>query len=163
MKGAGRQLRERAADNQQPRRVRKRERVEHEAVDDAEDRGVAADAEREREDGDRRKPGTPRQLAQRVAHVLPDRIHGSAPEKLFAARRQTLADRADDDVDGGVEGVADRSGSAAVSRQRPLGSDRRENLRAVAPPEVGAIGEQQQPPHADHVSPARRSRACARA
>ena len=48
-----------------------RQRLEQHAVDDAEDRAVGANAERERDDGDGREPGRPAQDANRVDEVLP--------------------------------------------------------------------------------------------
>ena len=48
-----------------------RQRLEQHAVDDAEDRAVGADAERERDDGDEREPGRSPQDAHRVGEVLP--------------------------------------------------------------------------------------------
>ncbi len=64
------QLREPAADQNELARARIRQRPKQHAVDDAEDRGVGADAERQREHGDDREAGRARQSANRVARVL---------------------------------------------------------------------------------------------
>ena len=53
----------------------------HQRVDDAEDGGVRADAEREREDGDRGEPGAAAQHPKAVADVLPERLErASGPD-----------------------------------------------------------------------------------
>src|SRR4029453_17417921 len=88
--GLARQLRKRRPDDQQPIRVREREGMEDEAVDDAEDRGVAADAEREREDRDGGKAGTPCHLPARVAQVLSEGVHRAAPRAVKGTRGQAL-------------------------------------------------------------------------
>ena len=51
-------------------RVRKWQRSQQHAVDDGEDRGVRADAERERDDGGDRERGRGAELAQRVGEIL---------------------------------------------------------------------------------------------
>ena len=57
---------------------RHRERVEQHRFHDAEDGGVRANAERQRHDGDSRKPGRSPELAQRVANVLEQRVDDGA-------------------------------------------------------------------------------------
>ena len=56
--------------NSEPLRMRIRQRLEQHAVDDAEDGGVGADAERERQDRDRGVARALGQGAEGVAHVL---------------------------------------------------------------------------------------------
>ena len=52
-----------------------RQRPQQHRVDHAEDRGVGADAERQRQHGDEREGGAPRQSADRESKVPPERIH----------------------------------------------------------------------------------------
>jgi len=54
---------------------RGRKRPEENAVDDAEDRGVGAHAQRDGRDDDGREPGLAPEAAQRVADVLEDPAH----------------------------------------------------------------------------------------
>ena len=56
------------------RRVRKRQRAGARRVDEAEDRRVRADADREREHGDERKAGRFAERPERVAYVLHQRF-----------------------------------------------------------------------------------------
>jgi len=137
--------------------------MQDEAVDDAEDGGVAADAERERENRDGGKAWTPRQLPARVAQVLSKCIHRAAPGTVTGTRRQALPNRAGSEISSGSAGVAHRAERAAVPRLCPLGGNRLEDLGAVATPELIAVREQQQAPQPPHVRLALRSRACARA
>ena len=53
------------------------ERAKHQRVDEAEDGGVGADAEREREDGHGRETGSPAHHPEGVPGVLPERFHGA--------------------------------------------------------------------------------------
>ena len=64
-----------AGDEHQTLRLRVPERPEHHAVDDAENRGVGADAERQRQYGEQRKAGILAEAAQRVAEVLEKGVH----------------------------------------------------------------------------------------
>ena len=52
-----------------------RQRPQHQRVDDGEDGGVGADAQRQREDGDGREPGRPQQRPDGVAQILQGRLH----------------------------------------------------------------------------------------
>ena len=54
--------------------MRERQRPEQHRVDDAEDGGVHADAEREREDDDGSEAGPAAQHAQRVSNILEELI-----------------------------------------------------------------------------------------
>ena len=66
-------------DTDDPIGIRVRQRLEQDAVNEAEDRGVGADAERQREDRDRCKSRTLRQGSPAVTQVLEQRIeHGQA-------------------------------------------------------------------------------------
>lgn len=58
------------ADQHEPRRIAQRERLKHDGVDRAEDRGRGADAERERQHRDRREAGVLAKLATREDDVL---------------------------------------------------------------------------------------------
>jgi hypothetical protein len=58
-------------DDRQIPGVRDRQRPHTERVDQLEDCGVGADAQRQREDGDCREPGTPQEDAGAVAEILP--------------------------------------------------------------------------------------------
>src|SRR5687768_17721730 len=51
------------------------QRPQHRGVDDREDRGRDADAERQREHGDDRRPSLARKLAEAVANVEEERVH----------------------------------------------------------------------------------------
>src|SRR5262249_49070896 len=64
------------------------ERPQHDAVDDAEDGGVGADAERERENGEQREAGTLAQPPERVPQVLEERVH---PVVRWAGVTKTLS------------------------------------------------------------------------
>ena len=59
--------------------LRKRQRLEQHAVHDAEDRGVGADAERERDDRGERERRCGAKLSHRVADVVPEVVHDVAP------------------------------------------------------------------------------------
>jgi hypothetical protein len=65
-----RQALERFGDDHQPRRIAQRQRLQHDGVDRTEDSGRAANAEREREDGDRREAWILEELAPREGDVL---------------------------------------------------------------------------------------------
>jgi hypothetical protein len=69
------QPRKRAGDELQPLRPGVRQRLEHDAVDDAEDGGVGADPERERQDGHRHVPGTPAQGPEGIPDVVRQGLH----------------------------------------------------------------------------------------
>ncbi len=66
-------------------RIVHRHRPQHDRFEQAEDRGVRADAERERQDDDRGEPGIAPERAQRVAHVLVD-LFQSRPRPHRARR-----------------------------------------------------------------------------
>ena len=69
-------------------RIRKRQRLEQESVDDAEDRGVCPDAERERDDRNRRERRVLNQLPQREAEIVHENfIQFATPELDRQARR----------------------------------------------------------------------------
>ena len=70
-------LRHQHVHEHQPLGVGERQRLEQHGVDDGEDRGIGADAERERGDGDRRKCRRAAQQPQRVADVLEEIAHGT--------------------------------------------------------------------------------------
>ena len=59
--------------------LRKRQRLEQHAVDDAEDRGVGADAERQRDDRGEREGRRGAKLSRGVADVVPEVVHDVAP------------------------------------------------------------------------------------
>ena len=82
----GAEARRALADVDQPILVAIDERAQQHAADDAEDRGVGADAERERHhDGGGQPPGAP-QRAQADAHVLRERAAASN-QRLYQTRR----------------------------------------------------------------------------
>jgi hypothetical protein len=62
----------------QPLRSRIRQRPEEQRIDDREDRGVDADADREGDERDQREPGRLAQHPQRVAGVACQRVHHSS-------------------------------------------------------------------------------------
>ena len=61
----------------EPLAVGMRKRAEQDASHDAEDRGVGADPEREREDGRDREEGCAREAPRRIAHVPKELPHPS--------------------------------------------------------------------------------------
>ena len=65
--------------------VRIGERPQQRRVDDAEERGGHADAERERQPGQDGEGRLMAQLAQRVLHVLKDRLHHASASDVVAA------------------------------------------------------------------------------
>ena len=67
------------AERHQAIRLGEWQRLEQDGVDDAENRGVAANPEREREDGDRAVGGLLPQHARPVAHVPPETIPEHGP------------------------------------------------------------------------------------
>ena len=62
--------------NHQPRGIAESQGPEQNAIHNAENRGVRADAERERQDGNRRETGAFCQKAERVAQILQQSLHG---------------------------------------------------------------------------------------
>ena len=72
-------LRKLARDVDQPIRLRIAERPQDDGVDHREDRGVRADAERERQDRDDREAGRPRQIPRGVANITNQSIHRQPP------------------------------------------------------------------------------------
>jgi hypothetical protein len=125
--------------------------VQDEAVDDAEDRGVAADAESQRQNRDRGKPRPPQQLAARVTKILTERIHVRVPLGLASGVRRTFRRCAAIANHGGEEIAAvwtragrrqARPGSVApgVQRRSPTG------ISAPCGVQVGAEPEQQDAP-----------------
>ncbi len=62
------------------RRILEGQRAKEDGVNDAEDGGVRADAERQRENRDGSKPRRLRQHAQPVSQILPKRPHRRTPE-----------------------------------------------------------------------------------
>ncbi len=56
--------------------IRVGQRAQQERAGDAEDRGVRADAQRDREHGGEREPGRLPEGPERVAEVLRERLHG---------------------------------------------------------------------------------------
>ena len=59
-------------------RVAHRQRAQHQRVDQAEDRGVGADAQRQREHDDQREPAIPGEHPDGVADVAPDLVEPAA-------------------------------------------------------------------------------------
>src|SRR6266513_5364878 len=57
-------------DQREALRLRERQGTVEQGVDDREDGGIGADADRQREDGHGREPGVAGELAERVAEVL---------------------------------------------------------------------------------------------
>src|SRR5262249_55089321 len=64
----------------EPLRVLERQGPQQHSVDDAEHRGVRADAQAERDDGYNRKAALPQQHSRAVAQVLPKGLHSSSQE-----------------------------------------------------------------------------------
>ncbi len=81
---------------QDRRGIREGQRPPQHGVDDAEDRGVGPDTERQHQHGDGREPGLTTQQSDRESEILPDGVdHLHAPGRLVRDRRQTpLANRA---------------------------------------------------------------------
>ena len=80
------------ADAVEARRVGDRQRAQHDRVDEREDRGRAADAERERQDGRGREDGRETELTDRVTDgadrvVHADRLDGIDPPSVDAVPR----------------------------------------------------------------------------
>jgi hypothetical protein len=73
--GHGRHLLAPLAEAHEPVRVFEGQRPQQHAVDDRKDRRVRADAQRERENGDRREAGLLEQHPKSVPNVLPERFH----------------------------------------------------------------------------------------
>ncbi len=71
------QGRKAAGDEHQPLRLGVAQRSEDHAVDDGEDRGVGADAQRERQDRDQGEPRRPQQVPDGVTEILNQRGHGA--------------------------------------------------------------------------------------
>ena len=69
------------------------QRFQERRVDEAEDRCVCADAERDRRNRDGREPRAPPEKTQRVAHVLPPAFEDPQPARV-AALLFSLLDRA---------------------------------------------------------------------
>jgi len=69
-------------DEHQPVGVGVGQRAEQHRADDAEDGDGRPDAERQREDGGGRESGIPPQAADRVAHVVQDRLDGGADPRV---------------------------------------------------------------------------------
>src|SRR2546426_196977 len=72
----GRRVRPASDEDEEPVGLAKRKGPEHDRVNDAEDRGVRADAERQGQDGDGREAGTLAQQAQPEAYVINNVGHG---------------------------------------------------------------------------------------
>ena len=70
----GRHPRRGVPDADQGLRVRIRERPDQDAVDHAEDGGVRADAQRQRQDDGSRERGSPSQAAKRMARIAHERF-----------------------------------------------------------------------------------------
>ena len=66
-------------DERESARIAIRKRPKHHGVDDAEHRGVGADAERQRDDRDGREARRSAQATRGIAHILPDGFHGALP------------------------------------------------------------------------------------
>ena len=64
---------------QDPIRFRERQRTKEHGVDEAEDGGIAADAERERQDHGHREPRRSPQQPQAEAEILPEHLHVRVP------------------------------------------------------------------------------------
>ena len=137
--------------------------MEHEAVDDAEDGGVAADAERKRDDRNGGEPRTPCDLPACIADVLPKRVHRGPPLCGNGTRHAPPADGAGDQIHGDAACVAHPAGGPAIPRFAPLRGDRVQDLATVAAPEFGVEGEEQQTPQPRHARSARHRRGWARA
>ena len=119
-------------------RVGHGQRAQPDRVDDLEDGGVRADAERERQDGDRREPRIPAEEPQAVAQVLRQPLEPQASPHLA----RDLLDRGD------VADLAPRGGLGLRARLAAVHAiaDRHLEVRAdflaelvvsVAPPEPG--------------------------
>ena len=80
------------AHRHQPVRVWYRQRPKHQAICDAEHRGVRADANGDREDGDQREPRVLRQHPRPMPQVLPDRFEheGSFRKRVRDCQNQML-------------------------------------------------------------------------
>ena len=65
-------VRVRLPEHHQPLRLRERQRLEQQGVDDAEDGGIGADAERQGDDGDRGESWARLQHADGVPDILHD-------------------------------------------------------------------------------------------
>src|SRR5207244_3198114 len=72
--------------------IRRLEGPKDHSVDDGEDRGVGADAERQRENRDERKPRLPPKGSKSIRNVLPKFTHGRNPAP-FRTRVVWLARR----------------------------------------------------------------------
>ena len=75
-----------AADVQEAVAVRKRQRIEEHRLDDAEDGGVRADGEREREDDGERETGSPDQAARGMPEVPAPFVEGGHLMRPFSGR-----------------------------------------------------------------------------
>ena len=69
-------------------RIGVRQRLQQHAIDDAEDRAVCADAERQRDNCDHGKSGTLDKTAKRVTDVLPEGVHPTCSSEMHTGPRQ---------------------------------------------------------------------------
>ena len=65
--------------------------MEDETVEEREDDGVAADAERQRQHRHRRESRPADELAKRVAQILGESFHGASPRRRIDDARRRLA------------------------------------------------------------------------
>src|SRR5207302_8287824 len=72
-------------DQREAVRLRERQGTVEQGVDDREDGGIGADADREREDGDGGEPGAPAQRAHGIAEVSEHRVYHYSTRKAASA------------------------------------------------------------------------------
>ena len=118
-------------DHDEARRILERQPLEQHRVGDAEDRGVGADAERERRDDRGGEAGPSLERAQRETNVLCDVAHERGPRRLRRAQRRFHA--AAGEQAGAFGGERGQHGDAAASgRAIDHRVERRRHLRPVA-------------------------------
>ena len=144
-------------------RVRIRQRPQQHAVDDAEDGGVGADAERERQHGERRESRLTFESAERVEKVFSQVVHDGLDESSTGLRRRCgktkrggRADRVGDETQPRERGAgaAETGALAREARERrvlEIGTGERAEVRrqqagqcpVAAPAAIGSVGGHQ--------------------
>ena len=148
--------RRRVPEEHQLVRLPVRQRFEDDALDDAEDRGVRADAEREREHGQRGESGAADEEAPAVTNVLPEGSHqGISMRTAGLAFCQAVMH---DVGDRRHPQARDRQPSAAPRRNQAIAKGLFEIARETRPEWRGKTMEQE--PVQTHLTPDAGSSAC---
>ena len=125
---AGRSGRAALADHDEPIGIRVRQRAQQHGVEDAEDRGVRADAERQRHERDRREAGRAPQQPRGVAHVA-----RQIDDQATAPRRRAGWSAAEP---GGARGRSARAISSATRARSASGASACSTASASGTPDA---------------------------